>query len=146
MADVIYAETRVYKRLLDEVETFVVAKANQDPSVGLPVALPNIGFEPTTYPYLEVQDFRVDSAKPTNGALKNISGVFQVTIIQKRNEGIIAVKELASEIVDTFATGSRFYDDDLCVTIHQQANERPPIYEDNEVRVPITIPYRAYRR
>ncbi|CAM3779365.1 phage tail terminator-like protein [Litorimonas haliclonae] len=146
MAELIGAETRVYKRLLDEVETFVGFMAEQEPSVALRVAIPNVGFEPTTYPYLDVQDFSADGAGPTLGPLKNISGVFQVTIIQRRNAGIIDVKELASRLLTVFAKGNRFYDDDLCVTIHQQANERPPIYEDNEVRVPITIPYRAYRR
>ena len=132
-------EARVYQIMLDAVKAF-----NDLPANGFRVSIPNKDFTPTTFPYLDVQDFRADRNGPTLGSLKLIAGVFQVTVIAKRGTGLTEAKEIASRIIAHFPMPTNLFDDDICVEVMQQANERPPIYEDTEVRVPVTIPYRSY--
>lgn len=132
-------EARVYKALLNHIEAF-----NAKPENGFRVSIPNKAFTPTSYPYLDVQDFRAERRGPTLGTLKTIGGIFQVTVIIERNTGLVEAKEIVSRIIAHVPKGLRLYDENTCVHISQQANERAPIYEDTEVRVPVTIPYEAY--
>jgi hypothetical protein len=132
-------EARVYQIMLDAVKDF-----NDLPANGFRVSIPNKDFDPTTFPYLDVQDFRADRNGQHLGSTKFVVGIFQVTVIDKRGVGIVAAKEVASRLIDEFPMGRRLIDGDLCVQIVKQVNERPPIYEDTEIRIPVTIPYQCY--
>jgi hypothetical protein len=132
-------EARVYQIMLDAVKDFA-----EKPENDLRTSIPNKDFTPTTFPYLDVQDFRADRNGQHLGPTKFVVGTFQVTVIDKRGTGILAAKEVASRLLDEFPMGRRLTDGTLCVQIVKQVNERPPIYEDTEIRIPVTIPYQCY--
>lgn len=137
-------ETDVYKALLDSVHAFRSNRAQP-----IPLSFPNVEFKQTTFPYLDFQDFRSDANMQGTGELRKIEGVMMITVIAERNTGVIKSKEIVSEILDFYPKGAGFEApgvDDLRVVIHKQANERPPIYEGTEMRIPITIPYQTSRR
>lgn len=133
-------ETDVYQRLLDHIEA-----ANAKPGWGYRVSIPNKEFTPTTYPYLDIQYFPAELNGQFIGDTMTIAGVFMVTVIQLRNKGVIETMNIASKVRDEFPMGARLYGDaGLCVQINEQANIRPPLFEDSEMRIPITIPYISY--
>lgn len=132
-------------RVLEALDTHLNAFTSASLGV-LPIAKPNEGYDPKAdgKKYLDVAYLPVERASPTLGRMKRIEGILQITVVFPQRTGIRAIKEVVSELIDHFYPTLKLWSGSVGVQIHSQPNERPPIYDDPEIRVPVHIPYQSF--
>ena len=132
-------EDKTYSRLIDSVKAFA-----RDGAVKYRVSLPNKHFDPSSYPYLEVKDFRLDPR--TNGTedSRHIKGLLQITVVDEKNVGIDRANELAEEVISAYPVGLNLFNDPICVTVPDQASKRPYLGGDKDIKIPVIIPYQSF--
>lgn len=96
-------------------------------------------------PYLQVDFFPNRPAWEgiTNGKLAQ--GILLITVIWPRGQDLIAANEAAQAVMDHFAKGLPLIDatGSVRVTISAEPYTVAPIFEDTDLRIPITIPWVA---
>ncbi|MFC2189631.1 DUF4128 domain-containing protein [Enterobacter hormaechei] len=113
--------------------------------IGMPVAWPNIAFEPPDeVPYgrvymLPAQTVGQDFA----GQLRTYQGIFQVNIVAPAGIGISKARTFASTIAGGFPEGLVLIDSDFSVYINGPPQIRQPIQDENNFTIPVSMQYRA---
>lgn len=110
----------------------------------LPVALPDITFDvPVDGKYLVVSDFpnRPQWEGVSEGRIDQ--GLLQVVVVWPRLEGVIKPKEVADDVIAFFAKGTVMTLGTAKVRASREPWQSPPLIDDSEVRVPVTIPWTA---
>lgn len=118
-------------------------------SPALPIAFPEQpgGFDPATDApdgkYLEVRIFpnRPAWEGVTHGKLDQ--GLLQVTVVWPKNKGLIEAGEAAGEVMAHFAKDTVLRSGETGVKVSKEPWASPPLSEDHELRVPVTIPWTA---
>ena len=124
-------------------------------SLGLPVAWPNIAFEPPDAPYARVYVLPAQTVgQDLEGQLRTYQGILQVNIIAPAGSGVNQARGLALSIADAFPEGLPLVDGDLTVYINGPPQIRSPIQDrptsapngssgSITYTIPISMQYRA---
>ncbi|MEB0937624.1 phage tail terminator-like protein [Citrobacter freundii] len=124
-------------------------------SLGLPVAWPNIAFEPPDAPYVRVYVLPAQTVgQDLEGQLRTYQGILQVNIIAPAGSGVNQARGLALSIADAFPEGLPLVDGDLTVYINGPPQIRSPIQDrptsapngssgSITYTIPISMQYRA---
>ena len=115
---------------------------------GVRTAIPNNELDIQDDLYLRVNYVPADLPGSCLGAEREYRGVLLVNVVIKRNKGIRDALKLASRLENYFFTGLVMFNTDvtppLKIKIDRQTNARPPLYESDEVVIPVTINYRSF--
>lgn len=99
-------------------------------SLGLPVAWPNIAFEPPDAPYARVYVLPAQTVgQDLEGQLRTYQGILQVNIIALAGSGVNQARGLALSIADAFPEGLPLVGGDLTVYINGPPQIRSPIQD-----------------
>lgn len=114
-------------------------------SPAMPIAWPNVGYDPTSDGYLKVQHFPVDTNQATLGTngKNRITGIYQVSVMWPKNQGAIAPKERAALISAHFKRGTVITQDGLNIRINQPPHVSGAIEEKAFLQVPVSISYQV---
>ena len=99
-------------------------------SLGLPVAWPNIAFDPPDAPYARVYVLPAQTVgQDLEGQLRTYQGILQVNIIAPAGSGVNQARGLALSIADAFPEGLPLVGGDLTVYINGPPQIRSPIQD-----------------
>lgn len=113
-------------------------------SLGLPVAWPNIAFEPPNAPYARVYVLPAQTVgQDLEGQLRTYQGILQLNIIIPAGSGVSQARGLAKSIADAFPEGLPLIDGDLTVYINGPPQIRQPIQGSIDITHPVSMQYRA---
>lgn len=133
----------IYLALMGRVETLTVG------SPALPIAYPeqNPVFDPATAApdgkYLDVRDFPNRNAWEGLAGSEVKQGLLQITVAWPKNKGLVAPKQAADEVIVHFAKGTVMTSGSARVTVNKVPWQSPPLSDDTEVRVHVTVPWTA---
>ena len=124
-------------------------------SLELPVAWPNLAFEPPDAPYLRVYVLPAQTVgQDLAGQLRTYQGILQLNIIVPADSGVTSARALAQSIADAFPEGLPLVHEDLTVYINGPPQVRQPIQDrptsapsgssgSISYTIPISMQYRA---
>lgn len=114
-------------------------------SLGLPIAWPNVIFEPPdSSPYGRVYVLPAQTVgQDMEGRLCTYQGILQVNIISPAGSGVTQARGLAKSIADAFPEGLPLVDGDLTVYINGPPQVRQPIQSDIDITHPVSMQYRS---
>lgn len=114
-------------------------------SLGLPLAWPNVIFEPPdSGPYGRVYVLPAQTmGQDMEGQLRTYQGILQVNIIAPAGSGIAQSRGLAKSIADAFTEGLPLVDGDLTVYINGPPQVHQPIQDGITFTTPVSMQYRA---
>mgnify|MGYP000960604729 FL=1 len=124
-------------------------------SLELPVAWPNLAFDPPDTPYLRVYVLPAQTVgQDLAGQLRTYQGILQLNIIVPADSGVTSARALAQSIADAFPEGLPMVDGDLTVYINGPPQVRQPIQDrptsapngssgSISYTIPISMQYRA---
>ncbi|MBE9969148.1 hypothetical protein G8C42_07115 [Citrobacter freundii] len=113
-------------------------------SLGLPVAWPNIAFEPPNAPYARVYVLPAQTVgQDLEGQLRTYQGILQLNIIIPAGSGVSQARGLAKSIADAFPEGLPLVDGDLTVYINGPPQIRQPIQGSIDITHPVSMQYRS---
>lgn len=114
-------------------------------SPAMPIAWPNVDYQPTSSGYLHVQHFPVDTNQSTLGTTgKNrISGIYQVSVMWPKGEGGVQPKERAALVAGHFKRGTVITQDGLNIRINKPPHVVAAIEEKKFLQVPVSISYQV---
>lgn len=99
-------------------------------SLGLPIAWPNIAFDPPDAPYARVYVLPAQTVgQDLEGQIRTYQGILQVNIIVPAGSGVTNARELAQSTADAFPEGLPLVDGDLTVYINGPPQVRTPIQD-----------------
>ena len=100
-------------------------------SIGLPIAWPNITFEPPDdAPYGRVYVLPAQTVgQDFEGELRTYQGILQLNIIVPAGSGVTQARGLAKSFADAFPEGLPLVDGDLTVYINGPPQVRTPIQD-----------------
>lgn len=99
-------------------------------SLGLPVAWPNIAFEPPDAPYARVYVLPAQTVgQDLEGQLRTYQGILQINVIAPAGRGVNQARGLALSIADAFPEGLPLVGGDLTVYINGPPQIRSPIQD-----------------
>lgn len=132
-------ESKIIKALQEHLKTHITDFATTVHFVG-------VAFKPPTTGKWFVERFfqnRPRSLGLEDSAQQEHRGIYQVEIVWKVGSGLQAQMDVAGEIVAHFAKGTSLTVDGVTVRVEQKPWPLTPINEGDEVRVPVTIPWRS---
>lgn len=111
----------------------------------LPVAYQNTPFSPPGSEYLEVTFLPNTNRNPfiRNDDPTHYVGLFQVTVVSPSGSGEIRPRELAGNIVNHFAKGTRLQNGSVIVKVTAKPSAAPAMQDEGRHRVPVSIPYQC---
>ncbi|WP_255211702.1 phage tail terminator-like protein [Pseudescherichia vulneris] len=124
-------------------------------SLGLPIAWPNIAFDPPDGPYARVYVLPAQTVgQDLEGQIRTYQGILQVNIIVPAGSGVTQTRELAQSIADAFPEGLPLVEGDLTVYINGPPQVRSPIQDrptsapngssgSITYTIPVSMQYRA---
>lgn len=124
-------------------------------SLGLPVAWPNIIFEPPdNAPYGRVYVLPAQTVgQDLQGQMRTYQGILQLNIIAPAGSGVTQARGLATSVADAFPEGLPLVDGDLTVYINGPPQVRSPIQDRTASQngssgsitftTPVSMQYRA---
>lgn len=128
----------------DALLTHLIAFA-ASPEIGL--ALPGRVFVPIDgEPYLEAVYLpnRTDTRAIGDNDAQDHQGLLQVSVMwPSDDDGLIPALDLAGQVINHFAKGTRLSSDGVLVRIERKGWVAPHLQEPDRLRVPVTIPYRV---
>ena len=65
-------------------------------------------------------------------------------VVDKRDAGIVRMVDIAGKAALHFAQGTRLQGDDVCAVITNQPRQASYLFEDSEVRLPISFQFETY--
>jgi len=100
-------------------------------SLGLPIAWPNIIFEPPDdAPYGRVYVLPAQTVgQDLQGQMRTYQGILQLNIIAPAGSGVTQSRALAKSVADAFPEGLSLVDGDLAVYINGPPQVRSPIQD-----------------
>ncbi|WP_339025770.1 phage tail terminator-like protein [Leclercia pneumoniae] len=99
-------------------------------SLELPVAWPNLAFDPPDAPYLRVYVLPAQTVgQDLAGQLRTYQGILQLNIIAPAGSGVTLARGLAQSIADAFPEGLPLVDGDLTVYINGPPQVRTTIQD-----------------
>ena len=129
-------ETEIFSALLDHLAAGFVA---------LPIAYPNVQFDPPESGYAEAKIFRDPAYQAALGAsgYNRHSGYLQVGIYRPLNEGVVVAMNYAGDIATLFKRGTTLSTASTIVRINEPPSIRNGLDVPPYTIVPIVIPYIA---
>ena len=124
-------------------------------SLGLPIAWPNIAFDPPDAPYARIYVLPAQTVgQDLEGQIRTYQGILQVNIIVPAGSGVTSARELAQSTADAFPEGLPLVDGDLTVYINGPPQVRSPIQDrptsapngssgSITYTIPVSMQYRA---
>ncbi|EPL4030060.1 phage tail terminator-like protein [Enterobacter hormaechei] len=124
-------------------------------SLGLPIAWPNIVFDPPDAPYARVYVLPAQTVgQDIEGLMRTYQGILQVNIITPAGSGVSQARGLAQSVADAFPEGLPLVDGDLKVYINGPPQVRQPIQDrptsapngssgSITYTIPVSMQYRA---
>jgi hypothetical protein len=124
-------------------------------SLGLPIAWPNIAFDPPEAPYARVYVLPAQTVgQDLAGQMRTYQGILQVNIIVPAGSGVTHARGIAQSVADAFPEGLALVDSDLTVYINGPPQVRQPIQDrptsapngssgSISYTIPISMQYRA---
>ena len=111
------------------------------------VAYPNENFKPTAYPYLKANVIPARPGRTTeSGELKRHVGIMQVDVVMQKGAGVMQGHKIAGQIIDRFKQSTQIFttDETQCIQITEPPWQTAPLFGDNEVSIPVQIPYSSF--
>ncbi len=129
-------------RIADLLEGRVAAVCS---TIRLPVAWPNIAFEPPdNAPYGRVYVLPAQTVgQDLEGQLCTYQGILQLNIIAPAGSGVTQARGFVKSVADAFPEGLPLVDGDLTVYINGPPQVRQPIQNDIDITHPVSMQYRA---
>lgn len=113
----------------------------------LPIAYPETEFDPAIEAidgkYLDIRDFTNAPRWEGMTSGRQDQGLLQITVVWPSGQGVIAPKEAAAAVMAYFPKGLRLFSGSTKVKVSGEPWAAAPITEDDEVRIPVTIPWTA---
>ena len=109
-------------------------------SNGVPIAWPGVNFTPPDSGlWLQASHFPNESENIAwgNDSKNRVLGFCQVSAYTRPGSGIIALSGLAEDIIAHFPKGLEL----AGVRVRKRPHQSPPITEDSEIFIPVTIHY-----
>lgn len=132
-----HIEAKIVNALLLHMETMTLP-------IGVNVSYPGMSFTPDpAKPYLRVQVFKGDPQQPRIrfGDEPIRRGLLQVSVYWPEGRGIMQAIELAGQVRDHFARGSKINQDGVTVQIIEEPRVAGEIQEPAWLQVPVNIPW-----
>lgn len=113
-------------------------------SPALPIAMPERPLDPPADgKYLQVEPFiNAPAWNGLNGGRMD-QGLMQITVVWPRNEGLIGASDVVDAVCAHFTAGLSLHQGGATVKITQDARAASPLSEGSELRIPVTIPWKA---
>ncbi|ACL58451.1 DUF4128 domain-containing protein [Methylobacterium nodulans] len=132
-------EARIYDALV-----WYVSQQTFDPA--LRVAMPGVAFTPEQgKPFLAVDYFpntsRLDGL-PFDSDVTHL-GLFQLSVVWPAGQGFVKPLQVAAQVRQAFAAGTRLWRNDLTVCIDETPEVAGPIDDAPWVRFPVTVRWRV---
>lgn len=139
-------------RIADLLESRVAVIAA---SLGLPIAWPNISFDPPDAPYIRLYVLPAQTvSQDLAGQMRTYQGILQVNIIVPAGSGVTQARGLAQSVADAFPEGLPLVDGGLVVYINGPPQVRQPIQDrptsapngssgSITYTIPVSMQYRA---
>jgi hypothetical protein len=117
-------------------------------SPALPIAWPNLSFTPPPGEYLEATFMPNTNVNlfVGNDATTQHQGLLQVTVVAKSGLGIVGPNDIAGQIVEHFAKGTRIDGQGFVLSIDEKPSVAPSIQEADRIRVPVTVRWYAFAK
>lgn len=124
-------------------------------SLGLPIAWPNIAFDPPEASYARVYVLPAQTVgQDLMGQMRTYQGILQVNIIVPAGSGVSQARGMAQSVADAFPEGLPLVDSDLTVYINGPPQVRQPIQDrptsapngssgSITYTIPVSMQYRA---
>ena len=124
-------------------------------SLGLPVAWPNITFDPPDAPYARIYVLPAQTiGQDLAGQMRTYQGILQANIIVPAGSGVTQARGLAQSIADAFPEGLPLVEGDLTVYINGPPQVRQPVHNrptsapngssgSITYTIPVSMQYRA---
>ncbi len=131
-------EASIFEGLAAHLSTLVLVPA-------MPVAFPNVNYEPDPAGYLSVSHIPTETNQIDLGdtGQNRFTGVFQVSVHWPRGQGEVKAQERAASVSAHFKRGTDISQDGLAIRIISPPNVAAAIYEDEFVQLPVSISYRV---
>lgn len=114
----------------------------------LPVAYPNVPFTPpASGPYLVANaPLRATTAAVGISAWDEHSGVFQVDVMYRTQDGVIKPTQIADAVAAHFPRNLRLANGSVRVDINEKPSIAAPVTDAPNLKTPVSIRYRCFKR
>lgn len=111
----------------------------------MPVAYPNVSYDPPATGYLRASHLPNETEQVTISATgqNRHFGLLQVDVAWPKGEGSLKPLEIAAQIVAHFKRGTLITQDGIAILIVAPPSVAPPLDDDPFWIYPVTIPYQA---
>lgn len=133
-------ESEIFALLCDHLEGLTITPS-------LDVAMPNVKFPTsgsTPNNYLRVTHLinQREGFSVGDEGTKHL-GIFQVSVYWRAGDGIVSALEVADQIAEGFAKGTKLYGTGYSVVIYDPPTVEAPLQEPDRVVVPVSIRYHS---
>jgi hypothetical protein len=126
-------------------EGLMARMASLTTSPSMPVAWPNVSYDPPSTGYLRVSHLPNETDQVTLGTSgqNRHMGLLQVDVMWPKGEGSVDPLEVAAQVVAHFKRGTTFTQNSVDIRIVSPPSISPPLDDDPFRAYPVTIPYLA---
>lgn len=112
----------------------------------LPVAYPNVAFTPPVGgSYLEAREPLRSSTEAIGISRWNEhTGIFQIDVVYRAQDGAIAPTEIADKVADWFKRGTRLINGSVRVDINEPPSVAASMADAPYIRIPVSVRYRVF--
>lgn len=116
-------------------------------SPALPVAWPDVAFNPPASGlYLDVHQLRAETTGIGISAWDEHSGILQVDVVAKAQDGVLSKTEIADAVAAHFPRNLKLTNGSIRVDIDDPPAIAAPIPDAPYTRTPVSIRYRVFKR
>jgi len=115
-------------------------------SPALPVAYPDIQFNPPATAYLKVYYIPNGTQRIciTPGSPNRYQGILQVTVVFPAGQGAVKPNDVAGQIASHFAEGTQLQTAAGPVRIDKRPSVERPMQDTDRIQIPVSIDWVAY--
>ena len=126
-------------------EGLMARLASLTTSPSMPVAWPNVSYDPPATGYLRVSHLPNETDQVTLGASgqNRHTGILQVSVMWPKGDGSIDPLEVAAQVVAHFKRGTSFTQNSVDIRIVVPPSIAAPLDDDPFMQYPVTIQYLA---
>jgi hypothetical protein len=126
-------------------EGLMVRLGTLSTSPSMPIAYPNVVYDPPETGYLRVTHLPNTTEQVTLGSSgrNRHFGLLQVDVMWPKGAGNVAPMEIAAAVISHFKRGTSFTQNSVLILINSPPSVAPAIDADPYMQIPVTIPYQA---
>lgn len=114
-------------------------------ALGLSIAAPNVPFSPPDGKYLDIRHFRNTNLNPSWGDEKTLLGIYQISVVDPKQNGEIPATAVASQVIDAFHKNTVIYSGTVRLVIYENPTLLTTVQDGHKSIYPISIPYRCFK-